>query len=268
VQSTDAENETLSPLQLRIKDDQSVESTSLSIDTNLTLPDSLPDSPLTRIHDVVTLLFELGPSLVDPSPHNRLERPAHPDAAQYDINHVRAGFPHAHESLIDRLGRANWERRQYMRKFRLAHEENPHRAQKLDPTEPALQKTKLSLLVLASATEDSDRSFSDTEESAVAEPYDRGKTLETDISVPESPTVTAITSARSEFHFSVDETQSTAGTEPSKGVTHASQMTRPVTTRYRFPLPPNPNGGFTGKTFLCPFCFHMVSDMNSLSEWT
>lgn len=54
----------LNALQAALGERPEIESDSLSLDTNFTLPDSLPDSPLTNIHDAITFLFELSPSLL------------------------------------------------------------------------------------------------------------------------------------------------------------------------------------------------------------
>lgn len=261
--STDAGIETLVPPYLHIRDDHSVESTSLSLDTNFTSADSLPDSPLTHIHDVITLLFDLGQTLLDPTPHSRLERSAHPDAAQHDINHVRARFPNADKRLIDRLGRANWERRQYLRKLRVTLEESSNKA---DHTDHIPQDIKLVLSDSASESEESDESASSTNESLRARLHGKGNTSDREPSVPASRTLTA-TSTPSEFQFSINDTQSTAVTEPSKGIAHVGQSVQPVGTRYRVSLPPHPNEHLTGEKFHCPFCAYMISDMKSPADW-
>ena len=232
----------------------------------MTLPDSLPDSPLSRIHDNVTLLFELGPSLLDPAPHDRFETASHPDAAQHDINHVLARFPVADKSLINRLGRANWERRQSLRRLRLAYEDIGQ-VQQLDVAEHQPGTSEVLLSDSATATEDSETSASDTEYSLNVGSYDRDETYERDVSLSASQTLTDIASTVSGFQFSHNETQSTAGTEPSNRHTQAMHLIKPATTRYRVPLPPKPNENMTGEPFLCPFCFHTVSDMKSPSTW-
>ena len=268
VLSTDARHEVSQPPPAMVKDDTSVKSSSLSIDSAMTLPDSLPDSPLLRIHDIVSLLFELGPSLMDPAPHDRFAKSTHSDAAQHDINHVRARFPWADDVLVDRLGRANWERRYSLRQLRSMHEDELSQVRQLDTIEPQPDTAKLFLSESATATEDSETSASDTEQSLDTGSYDnREDDYETDISLSASQTLTNMTSTGSDFQFSHNDTQSTAATEPSKRPKQGTHVGGPATTRYKVPLPPKPNERLTGDTFLCPFCFHAVSDMTSPSLW-
>lgn len=261
----DAGFETLtSPVHLLLSREDD-DATSLSLDTDFTLPDSLSDSPLTHIHDVVNLLFGLGPTLLDPAPRDRFECSAHKDAAHYDIDHVQARFPNAHKSLLERLGRANWERRQYLIRLRSKLNEDNHDTPGLDAARPV--KTHLEKLTTESDASESGIDSSDDDVSDVVEAptassqaYDLG--LETDPSI-RSPMITTDASTPSEFQFSVNDVESTALTEPSKGVAQAE----PAGVRYAVPAPPHPNERLGGDEFLCPFCAHKASDMKSRAEW-
>lgn len=76
------------------KDDSnmSVRSGSLSLDTDFTPAESLPDTPLPHIREIVGFLPELGPIMLDSTPEDRFARSTHPKTARHDINHVRAVF--------------------------------------------------------------------------------------------------------------------------------------------------------------------------------
>lgn len=253
-------------LQRHIKDNKSIRSNSLSIDTDLTFK-SLPDSSLIRIHDLVTLLLELSPTLLHPAPHNRFEEPAHSDAAQHDINHVRATFPHAEECLVTLLGTANWERRQCLRRLRRQHEGTPSSTYEIDPSESILSGVQPSRTDSASSSEDSDSYVSRTDEPFRGDLYHRESDSGGSGFVPHARALTTTSSAVSHFQFSLDETQSTAGTEPSKILAQPDLVASPDLHRYRLPLPPNPEKALSGASFLCPFCFHVLSNIKSELQW-
>lgn len=246
---------------LDVEDD---DATSLSLDTNFTLPDSLSDSPLTHIHDVVNLLLGLGPTLLDPTPRDRFERSTHKDVAHYDIDHVQASFSKATEALINRLGHANWERRQYLINLRSRLDEGLSQARKLNvspPIESQVEQLTLESSASDSGTDSSDDAVSDVDHASI--PISRAcSTVQGGISI--SATQTILTSdGRSEFQFSANDIESTAPTEPSKGVPPFGQ----AISRYSIPPPPSPNAQLNGNEFLCPFCAHKILDMKSRSEW-
>jgi hypothetical protein len=215
--------------------------------------------------------MQLGPSLLDPTPHNRFELSALDAGVEFDINHVLASFPKADEGLVKRLGRANWERRQFLRNLRDTREENlPREDLGKDLDEPILQTMGLEPLDSAAATAAGDsgdvgsNASVDTGNTGLSDASDDS---DSDVSLSESQPKTVTTNPRSDFHFSLDETQSTVLTEPSKIVPQTNLAIFEDSQRYRVPRPPSPNDALTGKTFVCPFCSHMVSEMTSLLEW-
>jgi hypothetical protein len=239
--------------------------TCLSLDTDFTLPDSLSDSPLTHIHDVVNLLLGLGPTLLDPAPRDRFGWSAHKDAAHYDIDHVQASFPHADKSLIESLGRANWERRQYLITLRSKLGEGSREALGLDAIRPlaaSLEKLKLESLGSSSAVDSSEDNASEVGEASSAFPRAYGYDSDNNLSAQGPVTITTSISP-SDFQFSANDAQSTALTEPSKGVPYAKLSG----VQYAIPLPPHPNEQCSGEDFLCPFCAHRVSDIKSRADW-
>jgi hypothetical protein len=239
--------------------------TCLSLDTDFTLPDSLSDSPLTHIHDVVNLLLGLGPTLLDPVPRDRLGWSAYKEAAHYDIDHVQAIFPHADKSLIESLGRSKWERRQYLIASRSKLGEGSREALGLDairPIDASLEKLKLESLASGSAVDSPDDNASEVGEASTAFHQAHGYDLDNNLSA-QGPVTTTTSISPSDFQFSANDAQSTALTEPSKGVPHAELSG----VRYAIPLPPHPNEQYSGEDFLCPFCAHRVSDIKSRADW-
>lgn len=242
----------------QIKDDRSEKSGSLSIDTNFTVPDSLPDDSVAHIHETISNLLQLGPSLLDPSPHDRISQSGRSDAALLDIHHVRARFPKANERLMERLGMANWDRRQSMMRIRLGREEGVDWLHKVDSKQPASQDISPDPSDSTSDTDDSNESIM-----TATDLGSEGGELE-------SLDSAATTRARSEFQFSVDgETQSTAGTEQSKSAENYPDIPAPPAKaeRYAVPVPPSPNQKFSGETFQCPFCSLNVTGIKSQMQW-
>jgi hypothetical protein len=245
------------------KDDD--DGTCLSLDTDFTLPDSLSDSPLTHIHDVVNLLLGLGPTLLDPVPRDRLGWSAHKEAAHYDIDHVQAIFPHADKSLIESLGRSKWERRQYLIASRSKLGEGSREALGLDairPIDASLVKLNFESLASGSAVDSSDDNASEVGEASTAFPQTHGYDLDNNLS-SQGPVTTTTSISPSDFQFSANDAQSTALTEPSKGAPHAELSS----VRYAIPLPPHPNEQYSGEAFLCPFCAHIVPDIKLRADW-
>ena len=248
------------------KDDD--DTTSLSLDTDCTWPDSLSDSPLTDVHDVVNLLFSLGPTLLNPVPRDRLDFSAHKDAAHHDIDHVQSRFPQADRQLIERLGRASWECRQYLSRVRSKLIENNHGAigqatfDNISLVDTPLKNLSLGPLASDSEADSSDGDVSNVGEAPTAISQGHGSLPETDESALDSLNVTT-SSSLSSLQVWANDAQSTALEAMSKDVSHSE----PTVLRYAIQAPPHPNEQLGGDEFLCPFCAHKVSDMKSAADW-
>jgi hypothetical protein len=79
------------------------------------------DTELKQLHagtrEIITCLFRLSISIRDPAPYNQFRQPLMMDKTYfepYDIEHVRGKFPLCQKFLVERLGRANSARRQYL----------------------------------------------------------------------------------------------------------------------------------------------------------
>lgn len=79
--------------------------------------DRLPDIEqyLCEVVDVVDCLLDLLPSLLDPVPEDSYNKATQPEDAIEDIKLATLLFPKASKGLAERLGKANWRRRQNLK---------------------------------------------------------------------------------------------------------------------------------------------------------
>lgn len=91
------------------KDDSelSVLSADLSLDTDFTLPETLPDTYLARLHDLVSMLLGLGPTLADPGLHVPFELPAHHDDTEHGISRVKSRSTQAVDGVLEQPGKVS-----------------------------------------------------------------------------------------------------------------------------------------------------------------
>lgn len=248
----------------------SIVSASTSLDTNVTLPESLPDTPLRRIHDIISLLFVLGPTLLNPAPQARLEEVAcmNESAAQYDIGHVRARFPHASERLVERLGRANWELRKRLITLRSLLEKQS--SDEPPGFKPASMGTvgPPSRTFASDASQDSESGQSDPRDSNSDDarfPTSRSafSSLQDENTGQESQVMTAPTT----ITITIKDDTSMPAKETPMGLPPIEGQYETMVPEYGIPLPPPPNEDFTGVEFVCPFCARKISGMRTRSEW-
>ena len=225
------ENSVTPPIDLAfvVEDDQSVS----SIDTSWT-PESLVDTPLAQAHDIITHLMQLGPSLLDPVPHDRVDLSANSDATQHDVKHVRESFPKAEKSLVERLGTANWERRQFLRKLRDEREQrrpSDDAAGRDGLEHPKVSETAISVVDTApdasgvhqnENNKDPDASLG-TIEMQISDENESGS----DLSPPGSLRKSVSTRDPSDPQTSLHGTRSTTVTEPSNIGAAQIQQVRP-----------------------------------------
>lgn len=237
---------------------ETVDSNSLSIESNVTLQESAHYSVWEQVHDIVALLFDLGPALHDPSPLNRFEQSTRAEASQPalkdDISHVRSLFPNAVGGLVYRLGRANWERRQT-----LASVQRSLAAILGDAPRPPAT----GLSAKDPATDDSE-----SEGSSVSVPYSRvpygAGEVSTATSESRSPNLTRLSS---ESGLSAIASQYTAPTEVSKAFPRLETNAVNVPKPYKFPSPPPSHRLFPREDFTCSYCAHVVSGLQTMSDW-
>lgn len=248
----------------------SIVSASISLDTNVTLPESLPDTPLRRIHEVISFLFVLGPTLLDPAPQALSEEVAsvNESASQFDISHVRARFPHASEKLVERLGCANWELRKRLITLRSTLEEKYN--DEPPGFKPALMGTvgPPNRTYASDASQDSESGHSDPRENNSDDarfPTSRSafSSLEDENTGHQSQVLTAPTT----ITITINDDTSMLAKETPMGLPPAEGQYETMVPEYGIPLPPSPNADFTGVEFVCPFCARKISGMRTRPEW-
>lgn len=89
----------------------------------------------------------------------------------------------------------------------------------------------------------------------------------TDLSTSAGHSLTDIGSTRSEFNFSHGRTKSTATTEPCGGFAPVGPSHGKLVTRYIIPSPLVPHQEILEDGFICPYCFHLLLNFQSDSEW-
>ena len=80
---------------------------------------------LEDVANIISCLYSLSVAMRQPAPEDRLQKYADIDMSHYkffDNQHALEKFPNARQFLIQRLGNANTQRRQYF-KYRLLHHE-------------------------------------------------------------------------------------------------------------------------------------------------
>lgn len=231
---------------------------SSSIDTDISFPASVPESPAAKAHDIITLLMELGHMLVDPAPQDRLLHFSHSDAGYFDERHIEEKFQKADNYLVRRLGRANWQRRQYFSSLR--DKEQNVTGSRYEITD----------------FEERDDAF-DTSDSGSDSSQQLARRLSL-LPVPEPATdlpSTATTSTgsaqmssfRDEGYSSLRQTRSTALTEISDSLSAGKRDRKDAPTRYRIPPPSGRQNPFSGESFRCTYCAHVLTNVKTYQEW-
>lgn len=231
---------------------------SLTIDTTHSFDDSEPsnstDKLIGRVREIITLLFQLGRALRDPAPHDRLEKAENDNGAQADLLHIETKFPNADESLIKRLGKANWERRQSLIKLRTRNMGSIEDNSVLVGSKPSNK-----LAVLSEGAPDSS-----TDVSSMVQTPNLSRTVSTAPSMifsqPESKAALSASDGRITMHTELSDEKDALEEIPSEG-----SRSRP--SRLVIPAPPAPNQGYEGEVFLCPYCHIALESIRSRKAW-
>jgi hypothetical protein len=248
----------LSPAASSTSERQSLQH-STGIDTTISLSDSEPCSASRRLinqaHDIVTFLFELGPALRDPAPYDRLRAMESDVAAQPDTQHVSTKYASADRQLVDKLGYANWERRQALIRLRTRYTETSRPVQDLSHHQIAVEKLDSRILEQEQYTGLTSLSVRPSMMSVTSTATSTTQTHhETDVTFPRSramstaPTDLSVDHNKSSLEFPADE------------LTMKPQ-------RLVVPRPPAPNNRYNGAEFLCPYCFTRLDGIISCDEW-
>jgi hypothetical protein len=174
-------------------------------------------------------------------------------AAQPDTQHVSTKYASADRQLVDKLGYANWERRQALIRLRTRYTETSRPVQNLSHI--ALEKLDSGILEQEQYTGSTPLSVRLSMVSVTSTTTSTTQTHhETDITFPRSR---AISTAPTDL--SVDHNKSSLEF-PADELTMKPQ-------RLVVPRPPAPNNRYNGAEFLCPYCFTRLEGIDSRDEW-
>jgi hypothetical protein len=206
--------------------------------------DRLQES-LQEVTHIITCLYKLSIAIRNPAPRDKLEKFSSIDVShyeQFDIAHVSSKFPDAEKFLQERFGRANTQRRQFLKYYKMQH--------KKIAAYHLLQPIQSSAMRTSFLPDDPAPTGLDHQLSTI-------KTSTPDAATT-TPTDAAVTSAnnprkRPEIHDShSNASHSVAPFAPPEG----SKVGSPLSVR----VPPPPNQEDAYKTpFQCPYCYSVIS---------
>ena len=183
-------------------------------------------------------------ALRDPTPHDIRSQASYEESHHFDQSHVMSKFPKATSELINRLGTANWRRREKLMFLRSKNEDNVLEEGDKGEVAPSPEGEQLI--------------GSEPDVSAYSHSSGLG---------PESE-VTGEFTVSSEM----DSWQGTAMTSlTGNGVRELQDLSRPMVAveahRLRLPRPPEPNSMFEGHQFKCPYCYRGLVEIYSFPSW-
>ncbi|KAF8539019.1 hypothetical protein BDD12DRAFT_116666 [Trichophaea hybrida] len=196
------------------------------------------------IAHAITCLYEFSIAIRNPAPRDRLEKCSVIDVSHFelfDIQHAQHKFPHAHDDLQERLGKANTKRRQLLRYHERHHEKISGRYETPEPLTVAKPPENLKDLDLDHDDQDV------VDYTPVPPTIATTRKTQTTVStyVPPQPKIcdTASETAHSQTSYST----SVGGLDSAQG------------PRLKVPDPPNPESSLSGEPFRCPYCFAIIS---------
>ena len=227
-------------------DSSAAQEQNISIDSSSASSSTPLQQQLTEVREILTCLFRLLPALLDPAPHDTRNKARNPGGDIFDLSHVKSKFPQANPELLNRLGSANWKRRQQLMVLRAQdeagiEEENDHIKAIVSPT----GHEEGDDLSAANILHDS-QSEQVTQRSQVAGEWTSSSGFASGISTA----LTSVSNNPIPKSHALD--RATMGFEAQ---------------RLKLPRPPEPNSSFDGQQFRCPFCFHCLVAISSFSAW-
>ncbi|KAF8418442.1 hypothetical protein EV426DRAFT_707592 [Tirmania nivea] len=225
------------------------------------------DSPLSDfvfklddIANIISCLYNLSAAMRQPVPQDRLKKYAAIDLSHYesfDNRHVLEKFPNAKPFLIQRLGNANTQRRQYFR-YRLLHYEKI--AQGVEQVGPATSVPESLYTDLHAVHHDADLAQDNYITSQRATNDDAATVItaaktSTTISIVPKGTV-----VRTQPTLDIIETESDGG---QTATSYGTIMETGKVKLLKVPDPPNADHVFDGNAFQCPYCYSLIIVQNS-----
>lgn len=211
------------------------------------------------IANIISCLYTLSVAIRQPVPQDRLRKYAEIDLSHYeyfDNQHVLEKFPNAKPLLIQRLGNANTQRRQYL-KYRSLHYEKI--AKGLEGVERAIPVDKSIVPALDDVVEAVPDHADPGEGHHISSWGTTDHGAETVITsttisiVPKSAVVPALDTIEAESDEG--QTATSFGTIMETSDSEVKLL--------KVPDPPDADHVFAGNAFQCPYCFSLIIVKNS-----
>ena len=228
---------------------------------------------LDDISNIISCLYNLCVAMRQPVPQDRLQKYAAIDLSHYefyDKQHVLEKFPNGKPRLIERLGNANTQRRQYF-KYRLLHHEKIAKGLKhVGPATAGDTSTPLGLDGGATTLPQS------THADPVHHDADPGQgNYVSSQNVTNEDAGTVITAAKTSTTISIIPKSAVVRTQPALDTIEAESDGGQTATSFgtimeagnvkllKVPDPPDADRVFSGNAFQCPYCYFLIIVKNS-----
>ncbi|KAF8418438.1 hypothetical protein EV426DRAFT_707586 [Tirmania nivea] len=225
------------------------------------------DSPLSDfvfklddIANIISCLYNLSAAMRQPVPQDRLRKYAAIDLSHYeffDNLHVLEKFPNAKPFLIQRLGNANTQRRQYFR-YRFLHYEKI--AKGVEQVRPATSVPETLYTDLHAVHRDADLAQDDYITSRRATNDDAAAAITAAITSTTISIVPKGAVVRTQPTLDIIETESDGG---QTAISYGTTMETGKVNLLKVPDPPNADHVFHGNAFQCPYCYSLIIVRNS-----
>ena len=200
---------------------------------------------ISEIREIVTCLVRQISALQDPTPHDTRTSVTYEGADFVDQSHMQNKFPKADLDLLNRLGTANWKRRQQLWNLHSRNEEPMRESARMEGTDTPNEHGE-SNPVLQADVSTYNRDYVMTQGSETTH-------QESVFSRQGSLLGTSLTSVTNRSKWKPDENSR----HPVAAENH----------RLELPRPPPPCSLFSGQQFKCPFCFHDLIEISSFASW-
>ena len=200
---------------------------------------------ISEIRDIVTCLVRQISALQDPTPHDTRTIATYEGADSSDQLHMQSKFPKADFALLNRLGTANWKRRQQVMNLRSQNEEPIRESDRKEGTDTPSEDGR-SHSILQPDVSTYSQGYVMTQGSEITH-------QESIFSGQDSLRGTALTSLTDR-----------SKRKPNENSRHPVAVEN---HRLKLPRPPPPCSFFNGQQFKCPYCFHDLIEVSSSTSW-
>ena len=217
---------------------------------------------LDDIANIISCLYNLSVAMRQPVPQDRLQKYAAIDLSHYeffDKQHALEKFPNAKPHLIERLGNANTQRRQYF-KYRLLHHEKI--AKGLEYIGPATSGHKSTLPGLDGAILVPQSTHTHHDADPIQGRSVTNEGAGTVVTAAKTSTTISIVSKSAVVRSVLDTIE--VESEGGKTATSFGTIIEGGNVKLlKVPDPPDADRLFAGNAFQCPYCYSLIIVKNS-----